>query len=180
MRRKQKERYSEKRDGGNKELFDLVGSLMKQKNGQKFRKLYADGDISGYGSQSEADCALCAMIAFRTGTDPEMIDRVFRSSALYREKWEQDDYREATIAAGIDACHGTFIRSKMDHPYFIRFNEMTGEPYVVVPLLAKYVREHLNYILVRDNGKQGLLKYVYEGGCYRLYSNDMTTISGTS
>ena len=173
MRRKQKERYSEKRDGGDKELFDLVGSLLKQKNGEKFRKLYADGDISDYGSQSEADCALCAMIAFRTGPDPALIDTVFRSSALYREKWERDDYRDATIAAGIDACHGTFIRSKMDHPYFIRFNEMTGEPYVVVPLLAKYVREHLDYILVRDNGKQGLLKYVYEGGCYRLYSNDM-------
>lgn len=50
---------------------------------------------------------------------------------------------------------------------------MTGEPYVSVPLLAKYVREHLQYLLVRDNGKQGLLKYVYEDGCYRLYSNDM-------
>ena len=105
--------------------------------------------------------------------DPALIDTVFRSSALYREKWGRDDYRDATIAAGIDACHGTFIRSKMDRPYFIRFNEMTGEPYVVVLLLAKYVREHLDYILIRDNGKQGLLKYVYEGGCYRLYSNDM-------
>ena len=42
-----------------------------------------------------------------------------------------------------------------------------------VPLLAKYVREHLQYILVRDNGKQGLLKYVYEGGCYRLYADNM-------
>ena len=173
MRRKQKVKYSEKRDGDDRELFDIVANLLKQKNGEKFRKLYSDGDFSDYGSQSEADCALCAMIAFRAGADQEMIDRVFRSSALYREKWERDDYREATIAAGIDACHGTFIRSKMDHPYFIRFNEMTGEPYVVVPLLAKYVREHLNYILVRDNGKQGLLKYVYEGGCYRLYSNDM-------
>jgi len=61
----------------------------------------------------------------------------------------------------------------MVHPYFIKFNEMTGEPYVSVPLLAKYVREHLQYLLVRDNGKQGLLKYVYEDGCYRLYSNDM-------
>ena len=50
---------------------------------------------------------------------------------------------------------------------------MTGEPYIVVPLLAKHVREHLDYILVRDNGKQGLLKYVYEDGCYRLYSNDI-------
>lgn len=42
-----------------------------------------------------------------------------------------------------------------------------------VPLLAKYVREHLQYILVRDNSKQGLLKYVYECGCYRLYADNM-------
>ena len=173
MRRKQKIRYSEKRDGDDKELFDIVANLLKQKNGDKFRRLYHDGDISGYGSQSEADLALCAMIAFRTGDDPEMIDTVFRSSALYREKWERDDYREATITKGIEACHGTFHKSKMAHPDFIRFNEMTGEAYIVVPLLAKHVREHLQYILVRDNGKQGLLKYVYEDGCYRLYSNDM-------
>ena len=173
MRRKQKVKYSEKRDGDDRELFDIVANLLKQKNGEKFRKLYCDGDFSNYGSQSEADCALCAMIAFRTGADPEMIDTVFRSSALYREKWEREDYRTATIEKGIEACDGIFHKSKMEHPYFIRFNEMTGEPYVVVPLLAKYVREHLNYILVRDNGKQGLLKYVYENGCYRLYSNDM-------
>ena len=41
---------------------------------------------------------------------------------------------------------------------------MTGMPYVVTPLLAKYVREHVRYLLVRDNGKQGVLKYVYDGG----------------
>lgn len=173
MRREQKARYSEKRDGSDKEVFDLVASLLKQKNGEKFRKLYNEGDYSDYGSQSEADCALCAMIAFRTGADPQMIDMVFRSSALMRDKWNRDDYRESTIEKGIEACHGTFHRSRMDHPDFIRFNEMSGEPYIVVPLLAKYVREYLDYILVRDNGKQGLLKYVYENGCYRLYSSDM-------
>lgn len=167
MRRKQKVKYSEKRDGDDRELFDIVANLLKQKNGEKFCKLYSDGDFSDYGSQSEADCALCAMIAFRTGADPEMIDRVFRSSALYREKWEREDYRTATIEKGIEACHGTFHKSKMEHPYFIRFSEATGEPYIVTPLLARYVREHLNYILVRDNGKQGLLKYVYENGCYQ-------------
>ncbi len=173
MRKKQKQKYSAKRDGGDKEVFDIVASLLKQKNGEKFRKLYSDGDYSDYGSQSEADCALCAMIAFRTGADPQMIDTVFRSSALMRDKWNRDDYRESTIEKGIEACHGTFHRSKMEHPDFIRFNEVTGEPYIVVALLAKHVREHLDYILVRDNGKQGLLKYVYEDGCYRLYSNDM-------
>ena len=173
MRRSEKKKYSKQRDGEDKEIFDIVANLLKQKNGDKFRKLYHAGDWSDYGSQSEADLALCAIIAFRTGPDAEMIDRVFRSSALYREKWEREDYRKATIEKGIEACHGNFHRSVMDHPEFIRFNEMTGEPYIVVPLLAKHVREHLRYVLVRDNGKQGLLKYVYEDGCYRLYSNDM-------
>ncbi|MCD8381943.1 MAG: phage/plasmid primase, P4 family [Clostridiales bacterium] len=172
MRRKPKSSYSAKRDG-DRALFDTVCDLRKQKNGEKFSKLYDNGDFSDYGSQSEADAALCAMIAFRTGPDPAAVDEVFRSSALYREKWERQDYRESTINAGIESCHGTFHRSKMEHPYFIRFNEETGQPYIVVPLLAKYVREHLDYILVRDNGKQGLLKYVYEDGAYRLYADNM-------
>lgn len=172
MRKGQKAKYSEKRDG-DRAAFDIVCNLRKQKNGDKFKRLYDDGDISGYGSQSEADAALCALIAFRTGPDSAIINDIFRSSALYREKWEREDYREATIATGIDACHGTFHKSKMEHPYFIKFNGQTGEAYVSVPLLAKYVREHLCYVLVRDNGKQGLIKYVYENGCYRLYADNM-------
>lgn len=172
MRRKPKTKYSEKRDGS-KADFDIVCNLRKQKNGEKFSKLYDSGDFSEYNSQSEADAALCAMIAFRTGPDPEAIDEIFRGSALFRDKWNRDDYRTSTIEAGIEACHGTFHKSKMDHPYFVKFNEMTGAPYISVPLLAKYVREHLCYLLVRDNGKQGLLKYVYEDGCYRLYADSM-------
>lgn len=172
MRKKPKAKYSAKRDG-DRAVFDIVCDLRKQKNGDKFIRLYDKGDFSEYGSQSEADAALCALIAFRTGADPDAIDEVFRSSALYRSKWERNDYRENTINAGISACNGVFHRSKMEHPDFIKFNEQTGEPYVSVPLLAKYVREHLQYILVRDNGKQGLLKYVYEGGCYRLYADNM-------
>ncbi len=171
MRKKAKANYSTKRDGDRAD-FDIVCNLRKQKNGDKFIKLYDEGDFSDYGSQSEADAALCAIIAFRTGPDPDAIDAVFRGSALYRDKWERDDYREATIAVGIEACHGTFHKSKMDHPYFIKFDE-NGAAYVFAPLLAKWAREHLDYVLVRDNGKQGLLIYVYEGGCYRLYAPDM-------
>ena len=171
MRRKEKVKYSEKRDGDRTD-FDIVCNLRKQKNGEKFKKLYDDGDISEYGSQSEADAALCALIAFRTGPDPAAIDEVFRSSALYRDKWERDDYREATIEAGIEACHGIFHKSKMDHPYFIVFDD-EGMPHVSAPLLAKYIRENERYILVRDSGKQGILIYVYRDGCYRLYAPEM-------
>lgn len=114
------------------------------------------------------------MIAFRTGPDPALIEEIFNQSALVRPKWsDRQDYRESTIQAGIDACHGNFIKSKMEHPYFIKWNEQSGAPYVSVPLLAKYTREHLQYVLVRDNGKQGILIYVYENGCYRLYAPEM-------
>lgn len=173
MRRKPKVKYSAKRDGEDRELFDIICDLRKQKNGGKFTKLFDHGDISDYGSHSEADAALCAMIAFRTGPDPEAVENVFSCSALVRDKWtEREDYREATVAAGIEACHGVFHRSKMEHPYFIKFKE-NGMPYVHDALLAKWTREHLDYRLVRDSGKQGLRVFVYENGVYWLYAEDM-------
>jgi P4 family phage/plasmid primase-like protien len=171
MRKAEKVKYSASRDG-DKELFDLVANLYKQKNGDKFIKLYRHGDYSDYGSHSEADLALCSMIAFRAGPDPALIDEVFRDSALMREKWEREDYRTATIDAAIRACNGQFHRSKMDHPYFILFDD-EGNPFIKASLLAKWTREHLHYLLIRDNGKQGVLIYVYQDGVYKLYAPDM-------
>lgn len=64
----------------------------------KFLKLYeGDWKGAGYGSQSEADAALCRILSFWTNRNVEQIDRIFRSSGLYREKWKRDDYRNSTI-----------------------------------------------------------------------------------
>lgn len=150
-----------------------VQALRLQKNGGKFSKLFDEGDFSDYGSHSEADLALCSMIAFRVGNDIDAIDKIFRQSALYREKWERRDYREETLSKGIEACSGTFHSSPAPCPDFIRFNETNGQPYVVVPALAQHVRDNMKYLLVRDSGKHGLLKYVYEGGVYKLYADEM-------
>lgn len=172
MRRRQKGKDSDARSGG-REIFDVVANLRKQKNGEKFKRLYDDGDITGYSSHSEADAALCAMIAFRTGNDPDTIDAVFRASALYREKWEREDYRTWTIDTGVEACHGVFHASVMPHPDSIKFDPKTKGPYVSPPLLAKHIRDHLRYVLVRDSARQSILLYVYEHGCYRLYAPEM-------
>ena len=59
------------------------------------------GDTSGYGSESEADLALCSLLAFWTRGDPERIDALFRKSGLYREKWGREDYRTRTISEAI-------------------------------------------------------------------------------
>jgi len=75
---------------------ELLQRAKTAENGDKFRRLW-DGQISGYPSQSEADLALCGHLAFWTGGDRRQIDRLFRDSALYRDKWDRDDYRQRTI-----------------------------------------------------------------------------------
>lgn len=65
-------------------------------NGDKFNRLW-HGDTAGYESHSEADLALANLLAFWTGGDRDRIDRLFRQSDLYREKWDRDDYQERTI-----------------------------------------------------------------------------------
>jgi primase-polymerase (primpol)-like protein len=50
------------------------------------------GRDSRYPSQSEADMGLCFYLAFWTGGDPERMDRLFRDSGLYREKWDRRHY----------------------------------------------------------------------------------------
>jgi len=74
----------------------------------KFAELY-QGSWSGYyGSQSEADVSLCMILAFWTDCNTEQIDRIFRTSGLYREKWERQDYREATIENAISQLEKTY------------------------------------------------------------------------
>src|SRR5918995_6778818 len=80
---------------------ELVLKASSASNGERFARLWS-GDTSGYGSHSEADLALCGMLAFWTGGDPNRIDRLFRVSGLYREKWERAGYREGTISEALD------------------------------------------------------------------------------
>jgi putative DNA primase/helicase len=78
---------------------ELLDKAMAARNGAKFRDLWkGQWEEHRYPSQSEADQALCALLAFWTGNDPDRIDRLFRSSGLYREKWDRDNYGEKTIA----------------------------------------------------------------------------------
>ena len=50
-----------------------------------------------YPSQSEADLGFATVLALVHDGDTEKMDDDFRKSALYREKWEREDYRERTF-----------------------------------------------------------------------------------
>lgn len=81
---------------------DLIETAINSKNGDIFFKYYHDGDITLNGSDnSAADLAFCNLLAFWCNGDIEQMDRIFRNSALYREKWDelrgQKTYGEITL-----------------------------------------------------------------------------------
>lgn len=73
-------------------------------NVEQLAKAYPpDNDRAPYNA-SNADRALAQHLAFWTGKDVERIERIMRSSALVRAKWdERDDYLPRTILGAIAA-----------------------------------------------------------------------------
>jgi primase-polymerase (primpol)-like protein len=83
---------------------EVIARASECANGAKFRRLWS-GDISGYGSQSEADAALVALLHYWVGDDEARIDALFRRSGLVRGKWEERaDYRRRTVNLARDGA----------------------------------------------------------------------------
>ncbi len=83
---------------------ELIALASGARNGAKFTALWM-GSTTGYPSQSEADAALCSLLAFYTGPDAARIDRLFRQSRLMRPKWEErrgaETYGAMTVAQAL-------------------------------------------------------------------------------
>lgn len=83
----------------------LIDRAKQAANGAKFDALMR-GDLSEHGDDhSAADMALCSMLAFWTRV-PEQIDRIFRTSGLMRDKWDErhgrDTYGNITIQKALE------------------------------------------------------------------------------
>jgi hypothetical protein len=96
---------------GDQEIIDKAKAA---RNGGKFSALFYGGwEAGGYPSQSEADAALCALLVFWT-RDEGQIDRIFRQSALMREKWDKRHhadgrtYGQATIERALSTMTETY------------------------------------------------------------------------
>ncbi|MFC7074511.1 hypothetical protein ACFQJ7_10985 [Halovenus rubra] len=74
---------------------DLLEKARNASNGEKFERLW-NGNTAGYDSQSEADMALCCLLAFWTGGDRTQMDHLFRQSGLLREKWDEVHYADGS------------------------------------------------------------------------------------
>src|SRR5262249_18373646 len=89
--------------------WELLEKAFSSKNGGKIRDLYG-GHLNGHTSHSEADLAFFSHLAFFSGSNASLLDQWFRSSGLYREKWDQRHagdgrtYGQVTIDKALSGC----------------------------------------------------------------------------
>ena len=89
-----------------------------------------DGDMSAYdGDHSRADLALANILLYWTDGDTGQADRLFKASALMRDKWEKvhyangDTYGDRTLAKALEAYEAT--RREFEN----RGEPLTGDTY---------------------------------------------------
>jgi replicative DNA helicase len=103
---------------------DIIQRASKARNGTKFTALWNGNYQAYYGSQSEADIALCRMLSFWTAKDATKIDVLFRLSGLMRPKWNekhgQNTYGATTIEKAIAQTTAVY------EPHQAETNVITG------------------------------------------------------
>lgn len=110
---------------------EIIDKARNSRSGNLFSILYSGNWEGIYSSQSEADLALCNQLAFWTQRNAAQMDRIFKTSGLYRAKWEQKrgdkTYGELTIAKAILNCTEVYQPAVHDEKKFTfaMFNDGT-------------------------------------------------------
>lgn len=90
----------------------IIDVAINSKNGIRFKLFLNGGWEQFYNSQSEADMAFANDLAFWTNRDYGKMDDIFRSSSLYRDKWDRktgdSTYGEITLNKAIRECVNVF------------------------------------------------------------------------
>lgn len=112
---------------------DILDLARNSRNGMLFSELYAGVWQGHYGTQSEADMALCSMLAFWFRKDAAKIDTAFRRSGLMREKWDRktgtSTYGELTVSNAINRCTDVYEpQMQVKSDYSISITGSTAKP----------------------------------------------------
>ena len=122
---------------------EILSIAFNAANGDVIKRLY-DGDTSMHNNDhSGADQALCNHLVFYT-QKPEQIDRIFRGSKLYRDKWDSKrgntTYGMITINEAINKLKNTYQKK----------NDFQSES-IIIPEPFKVIDESLYSIKKAKN-----------------------------
>jgi putative DNA primase/helicase len=160
---------------------DILVKAQNSKNGAAFKMLFdGEWEALNYPSQSEADLALCNILAFWTGKNNHQMDRLFRMSGLYRDKWDRRQsgttYGAITIQQAINNATSIYTSAYNDDSE-IYVNAKTGE--VSMSNNVSYdINETGNAQRLVDR-YDGVIKYNFENKRWKIWNgqfweNDVT------
>jgi len=110
---------------------EIVRIASVSKQGRMFSDLYNGNWELYFTSQSEADMSFCNMLAFWCGRDETLMDSIFRSSGLMRDKWGRKQsgstYGIITVSKASKDCRSIY-EGKEEYQITIGKSANTAEP----------------------------------------------------
>lgn len=159
---------------------EVISKASRSTNGIKFKQLFLYGDISDYANDdSRADLALCNILAFWCGGDKVQIDRLFRKSALIRDKWDrktgQSTYGERTIDEALNKCtvfyNPTYKRDKAINDFKSQIQHYGLDiPEFDYDTVKKYKADDMGAARLFVSMVRDFACYVPEAKLFRIYN----------
>ena len=156
----------------------VIQKAMASRQGEKFNKLW-NGDISDYPSHSESDLALTSILTFYCNGDKEQIDRLYRKSSLFRNKWDElrgnKTYGEMTIDTALNGSKEFYSPTIKTNPTE-DFNDDLEQLSNLNPVdVAKYPWTDIGAGMLFADFYQEKLRYVPERKSWFYYENGIWT-----
>ena len=118
IKKQKKKKAKKKKSSGGvpAEMTDeeLIEKAKASEDGEAFAALLEGNWQGAFQSQSEADMAFCRKLAFWSGKNREQMERIFRSSGLYRQKWDEKHhadgatYGEETLDKAVESTEDVY------------------------------------------------------------------------
>jgi hypothetical protein len=104
----------------------VIDKILASGDAETFKQFQAGNWATlGYPSQSEGDLALAGMLARHAGPHTQQIDRLFRATGMYRDKWDEmrgaDTYGAMTVAKALEGATKADAGAKVVHEMNDRF-----------------------------------------------------------
>ncbi len=151
----------------NLEDREIIDKARNCRSGHIFQMLYSGNWEGLRPSQSEADKDLCKFLAFWTQRNEAQMDRIFRSSGLYRPKWDEKrgayTYGQKTIQYAVTHCNNVYEpRPQQDDSQIMvaLYSDEQEEMYVKAPQKVYDMTDTGNAQRIADKYR-GEIKYSF-------------------
>ena len=111
---------------------EIIDTALNSAKGNVFYRYYHDGDLKmDQNDHSRADMSFCNILAFWCNKDIDQMDRIFRNSALMRDKWDEKrgarTYGEITLTQACETVVNGYVKLKPEDKLVVKNLNSSGD-----------------------------------------------------